>query len=276
MTIKELFSYCVNELSFSDDSEFEAICIFNDLLGISKSTLYTTSAFADSSQINTVESVISKRKNGVPLQYILGEWDFYDLTFSVGEGVLIPRPETEQLVDFALEKLKNIENPVVYDLCAGTGCIGLTVAYHCPYAKVYLLEKEPLAFSYLKKNCDRLNLSNVIIINDDLFTADTSLLCDADIILSNPPYIPSSEIKDLQTEVLSEPVSALDGGSDGLMFYQCLSSKWIKKLNYGGFMAMECGDGQSGDIIEMFRGKSRENNVLFDFNDIDRIVIIGI
>jgi release factor glutamine methyltransferase len=226
--------------------------------------------------ISLVNSVVERRKAGEPLQYILGAWDFYDLTFLVGKGVLIPRPETEILVDFALENLKDIENPVVFDLCAGTGCIGLTIAKHIPNASVYLLEKEENAFNYLKKNADNLALENVRLINGDLFTFDIQELPMADLIVSNPPYIPTTEIEELQREVLSEPLSALDGGYDGLDFYRCLADKWSSNVKKSGFMAFECGDNQSADVIDIFNGKYVENNVIFDFNNIDRIVIFRI
>ena len=174
MTVLELFRYCKEKLSFSDSPEFDAICIFEDLLGISKSKIYFNDISANDEQVKKVEDVINRRKNGEPLQYILGKWDFYDLTFNVGKGVLIPRPETEELVDFALEKVKDIKSPIIYDLCAGSGCIGLTVAYHRKDATVYLLEKEEGALKYLKSNKEKYNLDNAYIIQGDLFNIDFS------------------------------------------------------------------------------------------------------
>ncbi len=276
MTLKELFTYCSGQLSFGECGDFEAQCIFEDILNIKKDRIFLNDLSASDEDIELVNSVIKRRKAGEPLQYILGTWDFYDLTFSVGKGVLIPRPETEILVDFAFDNLKAIKNPVVFDLCAGTGCIGLTIAKHRPDATVYLLEKEENAFEYLKKNADNLVLDNVRLINGDLFTMDLSKLPSADMILSNPPYIPSTEIEELQKEVLSEPISALDGGDDGLDFYRCLADKWTSKVKKSGFMALECGDNQSKDVTDLFFGKYTENNVIFDFNNIDRIVTFRI
>ncbi len=272
MTLKELFTYCSNELSFGDCGDFEAQCIFEDILNIRKDKLYCNSETVSDKDISLINSIIDRRKTGEPLQYILGNWDFYDLTFSVGKGVLIPRPETELLVDFAIEKMKYMSKPVVFDLCAGTGCIGLTVAKHLPNAIVYLLEKEDSAFEYLKVNADNLMLENIKLLKGDLFIFDNSTLPMADLILSNPPYISSAEIKELQKEVLSEPISALDGGKDGLDFYRCLADRWSNKVKENGFMAFECGDNQSSDIINIFEGKNKENSVIFDFNNIDRIV----
>ncbi len=276
MIIKHLFDLCVNELSFCDDARFESICIFEDILGINKSKIYLSEDKATEEQIRILNNAILRRKNGEPLQYILGKWDFYDLTFKVGEGVLIPRPETEMLVDFALEKLRDIDNPIVYDLCAGTGCIGLTIAKHRPDAKVYLLEKEDNAYTYLCKNIKYIEVDNATIIHNDLFTADLELFEKADILVSNPPYIESAEINGLQKEVLREPLTALDGGADGLDFYRCLADRWTSMVRPNGYIALECGEGQSEFIIDLFKDKYREKQVIFDFNDIDRIVTFGI
>ncbi len=276
MILKELYSYCVEQLAFTEDNSFEALCLFEDILGYTKEQIYLSEIIADDSQVAKINDAVSRRKNGEPLQYILGKWDFYDMTFSVGEGVLIPRPETEMLVDFALEKLKNIPNPVVFDLCSGSGCVGLSVAKHRPDAKVYLLEKERNALRYLLKNKVDSGLENVTVIFDDLFTVDLSLFPEADLILSNPPYINSDEIATLQKEVLFEPSTALDGGEDGLVFYRCLAERWRDKVKKNGFMAFECGEEQSKAIIHIFKDKFVESNVIFDFNNIDRIVTFGI
>lgn len=276
MTLKELYKSCVCSLSFSDDAEFESLCLFEDLLSVNKNKILFDESEVSSDCINILNTAIERRKNGEPLQYILGKWYFYDLTFDVGEGVLIPRPETELLVDFALNSLKDVNNPVIFDLCAGTGCIGLTIAHHRKDATVYLLEKENKALEFLNINKNNLNLNNVRIINDDLFTVDLNIFPQADLILSNPPYIKSSEIEGLQKEVLFEPVSALDGGKDGLDFYKCLAKRWVGKIKKNRFIAMECGDNQSNDIIEIFKGYYKENNIIFDFNNIDRIVIFRI
>lgn len=276
MTLKELFRFCSEKLKFSDSPEFEATCIFEDVLNISKSKIYFDVIEVTDEQIKTVESVLNRRKNGEPLQYILGKWDFYDMTFNVGEGVLIPRPETETLVDFALENIKDIENPVIYDLCAGSGCIGLTIANHRKDAKVFLLEKEEGALKYLQINKEKYNLDNAYIIQGDLFNFDFSQIPQANVILSNPPYIPTGEIESLQKEVHFEPITALDGGADGLNFYRCIAKKWASKVKKNGYIALECGEEQSEDIISLFNGKYSEKQVIYDFNNIDRIVTFGI
>ncbi len=276
MTIKEFFYECVNELNFDGDGEFEALCLFEDLLNLSKSQILCSNKKVTCEQFGIIEPAIWRRKEGEPLQYILGKWDFYDLTFKVGEGVLIPRPETEMLVDFALDKLKGIDCPVVFDLCAGTGCVGLTIAKHLNKSQTFLFEKEDAAFKYLGANKDNLNVQKTLCLKADIFEYDLSHLPQCDMLVSNPPYICSNEIQDLQTEVLKEPHTALDGGSDGLDFYRCIAERWTPLVKKGGYIALECGDGQSQDIIKIFEGKFSENKVLFDFNNIDRIVIFRI
>ena len=276
MTLKDLYSYCSKELEFGGCGDFESLCIFSDVLKISKSQIYLDNRDASLEQTVLVEDIIQRRKSGEPLQYILGNWDFYDLTFKVGKGVLIPRPETELLVDFALEKLRNVNNPIVFDLCAGTGCIGLTIAKHRADATVYLLEKEDEAFKFLQANNEILGLTNTKIIQGDLFSVDISLFPNADMLLSNPPYIISDEIIELQKEVQSEPITALDGGKDGLDFYRCLANRWSEKVKNDCWMAFECGENQSQDILELFNEIYSENNVIFDFNNIDRIVTFRI
>lgn len=276
MTTKELFRFCTEQLNFSDSPEFEASCIFEDLLNFDKTKIYFSDADVTKEKIDIIETAINRRKSGEPLQYILGKWDFYDLTFFVGKGVLIPRPETEMLVDFALEKISAIVSPVIFDLCAGSGCIGLTIAQHRKDAKVFLLEKEEDALKYLTKNKEKYNAENATIIHGDIFNPDFSKFPYADVIISNPPYISANEIQGLQKEVQYEPVTALNGGKDGLDFYRCIADKWVSKVKKGGYIALECGENQSAQITDLFKDKYSEKQVIYDFNDIDRIVTFGI
>ena len=276
MTLLEVYRKSADALSFGGAGEFETKVLFEDVLKVQTPVYDYSMVNATDEQIALMDKLIERRKKGEPLQYIVGSWSFYGLEFAVGEGVLIPRPETELLVEYVLKELKNINNIVVYDLCSGSGCIGLTVAKIRPDADVYLFEKEDKAFEYTKKNAEKFNLKNVNLVKCDIFDFDFSLLPLADAIISNPPYIKTDEIPLLQTEVRHEPVSSLDGGKDGLDFYRCIASKWSKKLKKGGLIAMECGDGQSSDIISVFDSIKSEKNVVFDFNDIDRIVTFRI
>lgn len=217
-------------------------------------------------------SLIRRRIAGEPLQYILGEWEFMGYPFCVGEGVLIPRPETELLVDFAKEQLKNKQEPVVVDLCSGSGCIAISVAKLFPKAKVYAVEKSHEACVYLKKNIKLNKVKNVELIAGDM--ADTSFLKGArpDLVLSNPPYIKKDEIPTLQKEVQHEPVMALDGGEDGLDFYRILAKDWMPMLSNGAVMAVECGEGQAEDISQMLYLMKGEVGIINDLSGTPRVV----
>ncbi len=255
------------------DGNFEARCLIEDILGYKFPFDGMVLTDEESALIGRAAD---KRLSGYPLQYILGKWDFYDMSFSVGEGVLIPRPETEILVDYALSEYSDDDSPVILDICSGTGCIGITLAKHLPKAGVYLIEKESKALSYIEKNIKKYKLSNVKVIKGDIFDFDFSLLPErVDLIVSNPPYVPASEIDTLADELSFEPRSALDGGEDGLDFYRAFSENWTDIVK-GGYMAFECAEDQAHKIVEIFRGKYTDSKVLRDLNNIDRIVVFRI
>ena len=277
MTLKEALKALKFKLSDVDDGELEARYILEKVSNIPYSQmLFKGDDELTVSKYNDAITMADRRLSGEPIQYILGSWDFMDFTFQVGEGVLIPRPETEILVEYILEKIKDIKEPVVYDLCSGSGCIGLSIAALHKGAKVYLVEKSDKALTFLKANnksiCAELN-NTTVIQGDILKTDDFDYLPKADVIVSNPPYIKSEEIPTLQSEVLREPVMALDGGADGLIFYRVLVNEWSKKLKDSGFMAFECGEDQAQDISELFSKINFDSEVVYDYNNIQRIVI---
>lgn len=221
--------------------------------------------------VRYMDSII-RRANGEPVQYVIGSWDFYGETFYVGKGVLIPRPETEILVDFALDYLKDKINPVIFDLCSGSGCIGISVAKNIPGSKVYLFEKSDDAFEFLEKNLVCLGCENAAAVRCDIFDGfEKHQLPAPDLILSNPPYIESGDIPSLQSEVLFEPAMALDGGNDGLDFYRAICDKWLPFCK--GAIAVECGEGQAETIEKMFSGYCGKTYSVTDFNEIKRVVV---
>lgn len=191
-----------------------------------------------------------RRAVGEPLQYILGSWSFMGRDYTVGEGVLIPRDDTEVVVREALAACR-FSHPMIADLCSGSGVIAITLAKELPDAAVYAVEKSEAAFRYLEANI-ALNQANVKAIYADLSAcvsdfADGSL----DMIVSNPPYIRSDEIASLQREVHYEPRLALDGGESGYDFYESILSLWTKKLKPGGVIAFEIGEGQYDRIADL-------------------------
>lgn len=276
MTVKEALTALKLSLSCIDDGDIEARYILEKASGIAyKDMLLKYSETISGEKFAEAEAMARRRLSGEPIQYILGEWDFMDFTFRVGEGVLIPRPETEQLVKYVIDSIKDIANPVVYDLCAGSGCIGLSIKRLRPDADVYLIEKSDKALIYLKVNKERLcsELDNTSVIQGDILQIDSfANLPAADVIVSNPPYIRSEDIASLQSEVLREPHMALDGGSDGLVFYRYLVGEWSHKLREKGFMAFECGEDQAEDICRLFDKINFDSEIINDYNNIQRMV----
>ncbi len=275
MTVRELFNHGKNILEENSVENFqnETRWIFESVFKCkSDYIIMHSSESADKNKSVEFLFKINQRASGVPVQYVIGEWDFYGETFCVGDGVLIPRPETEILVDFALDYLKGKTSSVVIDLCSGTGCIGLTVANLLKNANVYMIEKSDTAFSFLKKNKDKFLLKNATIIQGDIFDGFEKFdIPEPDLILSNPPYIISEEIASLQAEVLREPAMALDGGTDGLDFYKAICEKWLSHCK--GAIAVECGEGQADDIRKLFSLQCSETYSVNDFNEIERVVI---
>ena len=255
------------------DARFDALLLAEHAFGLSKTELrLQAERMVDPAEY---EALVCRRAAGEPLQYLLGEWEFFGLPFAVGPGVLIPRPETELLVEQALAHLKHCEanKPIVFDLCAGSGCIGLSVAHHCPNAQVYLLEHSDEAMLFLTQNAAR--YANAYVVQGDIFEPNGVISkLSAHLILSNPPYIPTAEIVGLSVEVRNEPSLALDGGGDGLRFYRALAEIWRQRLAPNGLFAMECGEGQARDIAALFKENDGHAEILRDFNQIERIVVI--
>ncbi len=216
-----------------------------------------------------------QRVSGIPLQYILGEWDFMGHTFLVGEGVLIPRPETEILCQYVIDYLKNVSKPCVIDLCSGSGCIAISVKISVEKAEVYSVEKSEDAYRYLELNTKNLcKDSPVKLIRGDIFKIDDfENLPLADVIVSNPPYINSDDIELLQKEVRYEPVMALDGGVDGLDFYRYIITAWKHFLKPDGIFAFECGEEQAYKIANILKENGFDSFICKDYNDIERFVI---
>lgn len=209
-----------------------------------------------------------KRISGEPLQYLLGFWEFYGLPFYVGDGVLIPRADTETLVDAALEIIG--DKPInVIDLCSGSGAIAVAVAKNSR-ANVTAIEKSEEAFCYLEKNVE-LNEVEVNCIKGDVFEEHTEMY---DLILSNPPYIPTKVIDELSKEVKKEPIMALDGGEDGLEFYRHLTGYWKTRITKGGHMAVEIGYDQGQTVSSLFKENGFiDVRVYKDFSGNDRVIV---
>lgn len=196
-----------------------------------------------------LSALAERRAAREPLQYILGEWDFMDFTLKVGPGVLCPRADSEIVCESALALLQGRERPVVYDLCAGTGCLGLGIARHSPGALVTCVEKSPEAWHYLTANTAQ---TGVRTVQADVFTYYKTLPAErADLIISNPPYLTRAEMRALMPETAQEPAMALDGGADGLDFYRLLTEKYRDAVRPGGWLVLEIGYAQGPAVLAL-------------------------
>lgn len=211
--------------------------------------LYTTAALEE-----RVEELVQRRLNGEPVAYIIGEWEFFGLPLDITEDVLIPRSDTEVLAERGILKAREAGAGCrVLDLCAGSGCVGLAVAANAPECRVVLGELSEGALRLCKQNVRRNNLNTrVSCLSVDAMQAPSSALWDFDVIVSNPPYIPTGDIAGLDSSVKDyEPHMALDGGTDGLDFYRCIAEKWKKALRLNGTLIFEVGIGQAPDVEQI-------------------------
>lgn len=196
-----------------------------------------------------LSALAERRAAREPLQYILGEWDFMDFTLKVGPGVLCPRADSEIVCESALTLLQGRERPVVYDLCAGTGCLGLGIMRHSLGALVTCVEKSPEAWQYLTANTAQ---TGVRTVQADVFTYYKTLPAEgADLIISNPPYLTGAEMRALMPETAQEPAMALDGGADGLDFYRLLTEKYRDAVRPGGWLVLEIGYAQGPAVLAL-------------------------
>ena len=278
MTYSQIYKQGAEKLRQNDveNSDFDNRVIFENIFGLDRVRLAIKGEQnAPKDEIDSFFKCIDERISGKPLQYIVGVWEFMGFDFFVGDGVLIPREETEILVKEVQKELQNSKSEkVIFDLCSGSGCIGISIAKLCENCKVYLIEKSPLAIKYLEKNIKQYGLQNVVVINSDITRGfDFFDLPNPDIIVSNPPYIKSGEIKKLQKEVQKEPKMALDGGDDGLYFYKILAEKWAPYLCEKGMIAVEIGDEQEKDVCDIFSEVYSIIETKQDFNEINRVVI---
>jgi len=205
-----------------------------------------------------VEEMVRRRCEGEPLAYVLGQWPFRELTLEVGPHVLIPRQETEILVQLAVDRLQEYDGPTrVLDLCSGSGCVGLSIAAEVPTARVVLMEASDLALDVCRRNVRRNRLSiRAVHMKGDALAEPKPNLGLFDVLVCNPPYIPSGDISGLDPSVRDfEPRSALDGGADGLDFYRAISRRWREALTDNGRLYFEVGMGQADAVLRIMRSE---------------------
>lgn len=266
VTPREAFGAILAVLQKADlyDPVYEANEIFKETAG--KPPLLCESVSGE--EFSEMERLAARRAAGEPLQYLFGAWEFYGLRFFVGEGVLIPRPETELLAELSIGLMER--GGKMLDLCSGTGCIAIAAAKNTP-AEVTAVERYEAAFSYLQKNIGYHHANVTAILGDAL---DPAVLpgSDFDLIVSNPPYLTKAEMAELQREVRHEPETALYGGEDGLDFYRRLIPLWKGRLRKGGTLAVEVGDGQAAAVGAIFSAAGLSSEIRNDLQGIGRVV----
>lgn len=222
-----------------------------------------------------VERLAQRHLAGEPVAYLIGEWEFYGLPLDISESVLIPRPDTEVLVEQALSRLQGVSEPRILDLCAGSGCIGLALAKHLPGSRMVLGELDEGALRICRQNIRRNDLTGrVVSLQMNALEKPPAHLGEFDAIVSNPPYIPDGDIAGLDVSVRDyEPHLALRGGEDGLDFYRAICAQWRTALRADGRLLFEVGIGQADNVLRIMRSCGfGDVEITPDLNGIPRVV----
>lgn len=215
---------------------------------------------------------IEKLANGVPLQHITHTQEFMKMDFYVDENVLIPRPDTEILVEEVIKIAQKINKPKILDLCTGSGAIAISIAKNIPDAEIYGIDISQKALDIAKKNAKELQV-NVKFIKSNLYSKLDKMKFD--IIVSNPPYIKRRDINYLSEEVRKEPNLALDGGIDGLDFYRKITEQSIDYLKLGSYLCYEIGFDQKDEVIDIINKQQQYSKTYCkkDLGGNDRVII---
>lgn len=270
-TAKEILKKTEQTLAAAgiEDPEFEAGVLLEDIGGQSPAAIQLApEAEMPAEKAAAVAEAAQCRSGGYPLQYIIGSWDFYGRRFACGEGVLIPRAETELLCECVIKYFAKRPAPRIVDLCSGTGCIAITLAKEIPGAKVTAVELYDGAMKYLERNSVAFGGCISAVQGDAL-----APFGEFDCVVSNPPYVAAAEMPTLQREVLAEPETSLLGGEDGLDFYRAIAKNWYDHIASGGFIAFEIGETQGRAVEAILKENGYYGvSVWEDYAGLDRIV----
>ena len=282
-TIRELIQVTSEYLDGKgvESAKLNAERLLADVLGLSRIELFFQhDRPVLGEELDHYRDLVRRRAQGEPLQKILGETEFYSKVFKVEPGVFIPRPETERLVEEAVALLappdRRLLAPVAVEIGCGTGIIGICLALDVPRLTVYATDVNPAAVQLTKHNAHTLGADpRVHVLPGNRFDPlPAHLKGQVDLVVSNPPYIRAADIPGLAVEVSEhDPVEALDGGQDGLVFYRAMASGLGAWLRPGGHVAGEIGDDQGRDVEDIFSASGLEDiRVIRDYADRDRVV----
>ena len=275
MIISEWLKHARNRLAQTNcpDPDIDARWIAEDVLCLTRQELvFEGDRAIPRHQLYRLEAMLDRRAAGEPVQYILGNADFMGLRFRVDGAVLIPRQDTETLVEATLIELRQRPGrPALLDLCAGSGCVGLSLASLAPNARITLADVSHEALEIARANQKDLGVK-VELRQGDLFNAVGRERFD--IIASNPPYIPTGELSGLQRELRFEPRIALDGGADGLDFYRRIAEGAVDHLNPGGAIFLEVGINEAQPVLELVKARlpCAQAGTVKDLNGVERVV----
>ena len=259
----------------------EAELLFTELLNCNRLSLYLEKdMILDRDTASLLASVLKRRISGEPIEYILGKTEFMGYEFRVTPDVFIPRPETEILVEtvikYATSHKPQATSLEIIDLGTGSGCIAISLAKFLSNLKLTVTDISSKALEIARYNAILNNVINKIrFIQSDLFDTYNLTPNTYDLVVSNPPYIPTVEIDNLQTEISYEPRIAIDGGMDGLDFYRRMIKESPLYLKPGGFLIMEMGFNQANAIRDIFKNSVDYKivDVIKDYNHIDRAIV---
>lgn len=274
MTIKQLIDYgkkYLNKYKVQDIGIVERVLLAN-ILNIRREELIIKQEkeVTDKEQIEYIQA-LKKIADGKPIQYIINEQEFMKLKYYVDENVLIPQPDTEILVEEVIKIAK--EGNKILDICTGSGAIAVSLAYYLKNVEIVATDISNEALKIAKENYNKnKNENKVNFMKSDMFENINEKF---DIIVSNPPYIETDEICKLDKQVQNEPILALDGGEDGLKFYNILVNESDKYLNKDGYLLLEIGYNQKASVINLIKkvGKYNEVYAKKDLQGNDRIVV---
>jgi len=276
-TVDKILSWTINHFSANKIPEprLSAELLLAKVLNMKRIDLYLQfERILSAKERDRYRDYVKRRVKREPVQYILGETEFYGFTFKVSSDVIVPRPETELIVDAVLEAVKASQNksPKILDVGTGSGCIAVSLARLLPDCSIWAIEMSAAALQVARANAD-MNKVGVQFIEGDIFKDTPSLLTKFDIVVSNPPYVALRDIDKLEPEVLEfEPKDALFAGEDGLEFYKKFVNVIPRLLNKNGKIFMEIGYDQVARLEELFSKANFKVQFKKDYNQIDRIL----
>lgn len=280
MKIGELLTFGIDEISeMTDTALLDCQILLGDVLGVDRIHLIINRNQAvDEKQEKQYLDLVAKRKQGHPVQYLVNKQEFMGLTFYVDENVLIPRSDTEVLVEEIIELFKDKPSVRLLDIGTGSGAITISLAKWLPSSKVWSVDISKGALNVAMKNAVQIGVDDRIhFLNGDLFgPVDEKMRHQFDCIVSNPPYIPKRDVEELETQVKDfEPMSALDGGEDGLDFYRRIVDGAVDYLAPGGVLAFEVGHDQAEEVSRLMEEKDQFDHIYTkkDLQGFERVVI---